>query len=376
MATRRTTLLAALALGCAPPAFSRPPEAPAYPARTAARTAADPTAPRTRVDESQRTLHQRVPAAVAMLRDSIERIVSQLGEQCVPRNPDGDGLHWQVSCATETLFGLGAFEPRNDAVLERWRLVGQTLAQLQLNASTDARSLRVAVSGFADHVQFAADHPCADLATFWNATIPPTTDNPGRNAQLSFCRAARMAREIACASLPAGRCTSAALAARPALAFAVFGGSTSALDQTRSPERFTTPVTLTGSGLTRCACQRFGREQYGPPVPPGVTFGQCPVEPERLFECEDARRVELDVWLDVDPRTPSNTCRAESSDPNALALLCYQDAWQALSHQSALPRPRTTVVTDACTTPNPLNWIEGRARNATRPCAAEVTISR
>lgn len=365
---------ALLLLGCAPSAYTRAPEVPAYPPRTAARSAVDPSADRARVDQGQRELHQRVPAAVAMLRDSIERIVSQLGERCVPRNPDGDGLHWQVSCATETLFGLGAFEPRNDAVLDRWRLVGQTLSQLQLSASTDARSLRVAVSGFADHVQFASDHPCPELASFWNASIPPATDHRSRNAVLSFCRAARMAREIACATLPAGRCTPAALAARPALAFAVFGGSTSALD--RAPERFTTPVALTGSGAARCACQRFAPDAYGPPVAPGVTFGQCPAEPERLFECEDARRVELDVWLDVDPRLPSNTCRAQASDPNALALLCYQDAWQALSHQSALPRPRTAVVTDACATPNPLGWLEGRARNADRPCAAEVSLAR
>lgn len=371
---RHAPVVLLLLAGCAPPSFSRAPDSPAYPVRTAPRVAADPTAPRGRVDESQRTLHQRVPAAVAMLRDSIERIVSQLGEQCVPRNPDGDGLHWQVSCRTETLFGLGAFEPTSDAVLARWRAVGQTLSQLQIDASTDARSLRVAISGFADHVQFASEHPCPELATFWNAELPAGADNRGRNAQLSFCRAARMGREIACASLPAGRCTSAALAARPSLAFAVFGGSTTVLD--RAPDRFTTPVTLAGSGPTRCPCQRFAAEAYGPPVAPGVTFAACPAETERLFECEDARRVELDVWLDVDPRTPANTCRAQASDPNALALLCYQDAWQALSHQSALPRPRTTVATDACGTPNPLGWVEGRPRNATRPCAAEVSVAR
>lgn len=372
---RRPAALAAILLvGCAPPAFSRAPESPAYPPRSAARSSVDPAADRERIDQGQRALHQRVPAAVAMLRDSIERIVSQLGERCVPRNPDGDGLHWQVSCAAETLFGLGAFEPRSDAVLERWRLVGQTLSQLQLSASTDARSLRVAISGFADHVQFASDRPCPELAAFWNATLPPATDHAGRNAALSFCRAARMAREIACASLPAGRCTPAALATRSTLAFAVFGGSTSVLD--RASERFSTPVALTGSGITRCACQRFAADAYGPSAAPGVTFPACPVEPERLFECEDARRVELDVWLDVDPRLPSNTCRAQASDPNALALVCYQDAYQALSHQSALPRPRTAVVTDACATPNPLGWIVGRARSADRPCAAEVSVAR
>jgi hypothetical protein len=371
---RRPAALALLLLaGCAPPAFTGAPASPAYPPRAAMRAAVDPAADRARVEQGQRALHQRVPAAVAMLRDSIERIVSQLGERCVPRNPDGDGLHWQVSCATETLFGLGAWEPATPAVLERWRLVGQTLAQLQLDASTDARSLRVAISGFADHVQFATDHPCGELATFWNATLPPPADNRGRNAGLSFCRAARMAREIACASLPAGRCSSAALAARPALAFAVFGGSTTVLD--RAPEHFTTPVALTATGATRCACQRFGVDAYGPPVAPGVTFAACPVEPERLFECEDARRVELDVWLDVDPRVPANTCRAQASDPNALALLCYQDGYHALSHQSALPRPRTAVTTDACATPNPLGWIEGRPRNAARPCAAEVSVA-
>ena len=371
---RRSAVLAVVLLGCAPAAFSRAPAAPAYPPRAAGRPVVDPRADRERVDEGQRTLHQRVPAAVAMLRDSIERIVSQLGEQCVPRNPDGDGLHWQVSCATETLFGLGAFEPRTDTVLARWRLVGQTLAQLQLDASSDARSLRVAISGFADHVQFASDHPCPELATFWNATLPPATDHRSRNAALSFCRAARMAREIACASLPAGRCTSAALAARPTLAFAVFGGSTTVLD--RAAEHFTTPVALTTTGTTRCACQHFAADVYGPPVAPGVTFPACPSEPERLFECEDARRVELDVWLDVDPQVPTNTCRAQASDPNARALLCYQDAYQALSHQSALPRPRTTVVTDACAAPNPLGWLEGRPRNAARPCAAEVSVAR
>lgn len=371
---RRPAALTLLLLGCAPPAFSRAPDLPAYPARTATRAAVDPAADRGRIDEGQRTLHQRVPAAVALLRDSIERIVSQLGEQCVPRNPDGDGLHWQVSCATETLFGLGAFEPRTDAVLGRWRLVGQTLAQLQLNAGTDARSLRVAVSGFADHVQFAADRPCPELAAFWSASLPPPTDHRSRNAALSFCRAARMAREIACASLPPGRCTAAALAARPALAFAAFGGSTTVLD--RAAERFTTGVTLAGSGPTRCPCQRFAPDAYGPPVAPGVTFPACPAEPERLFECEDARRVELDVWLDVDPQAPANACREQASEPNALALLCYQHAWQDLSHQSALPRPRTTVVADACATPNPLGWLEGRARQGSRPCAAEVSVAR
>ena len=371
---RRSAVLSLVLLGCASPSFSRAPDSPAYPPRLVARTAVDPTADRERVDQGQRALHQRVPAAVAMLRDSIERIVSQLGEQCVPRNPDGDGLHWQVSCATETLFGLGAFEPRTEAVLERWRQVGQTLSQLQLNASTDARSLRVAISGFADHVQFASDHPCPDLASFWNATIPPATDNRGRNSVLSFCRAARMAREIACASLPPGRCTPAALAARPALGFAVFGGSTTVLD--RATERFTTSVTLTGAGPTRCACQRFAADAYGPPVAPGVTFAQCPADPERLFECDDARRVELDVWLDVDPRRPTTTCQSQAADPNARALLCYQDGFQALSHQSALPRPTTAAVADACATPNPLGWLEGRARNATRPCAAEVSVAR
>ena len=73
---------------------------------------------------------------------------------------------------------------------------------------------------------------------------------------------------------------------------------------------------------------------------------------------------------------PSNTCREQASDPNARALVCYQDGYQALSHQSALPRPRTTVSTDACATPNPLGWLEGRASSGQRPCAAEVSVAR
>ena len=85
---------------------------------------------------------------------------------------------------------------------------------------------------------------------------------------------------------------------------------------------------------------------------PGIVFA-CDTEPVVVTKSPHdwvtlrPRRVELDVWLDVDPRLPSNTCRAQANEPNALALLCYQDAWQALSHQSALPRPRTVVVTDA-----------------------------
>ena len=367
------TLLVLLA-ACAPVTYSRAPDLPAYAPRSADRHAADPSGPRAQVEDAERSLHRRVPPSVALLRDSVERIVSQLGERCTPHNPDGDGLHWQISCATETLFALGAFEPADASVLERWRAVGQTLAQLQADAAAEARTLRVAVSGFADHVRFASDHPCADLARFWGASVPQGTEARTRNAALSFCRAARMGQEIACATLPAGRCSSATLAGRPGLAFAVFGGSTTVLDD--APERFTTAVTLAGGEAVRCPCHRLGADEYGPPPTAADALAACPTGDARLYACDDARRVELDVWLDVDPRPDANTCALQAAEPNARALVCYQDGWRALSHQSALPRPRTNVVRDACATPNPRAWIEGRVRTDGRPCAAEVSVAR
>ncbi|MEZ4405639.1 MAG: hypothetical protein R3A52_03950 [Polyangiales bacterium] len=374
----RPLALALVLVACSAPTYSRAPSPPAYSALPSAPSLGDTGPYRDALSREDQRLRAGAPPAAAALHDAVEQIVSELGQACTPSNPGGDGLHWSISCATQTLFAPGS-SSASPEVVQRWRAVGRIVGDLLRRQLPGAQRLRVAVSGFADHIQFASPASataCDPLKRAFGADYPAPADDAARNRELSFCRAANMAREIACATLPTG-CQGNAVSHAPGLSVGVFGGGTTALDA--APSRFSTRVE-TPSGTLSCACHPIAPGTLGPSWasqhgrPWNITECPAPVaDAPVLFDCADARRVELDLWLDVTAaqREP-NRCDIAASDPDARALACLQQAVGASSHQAALQAPTPGAREDRCAAaPNPLGWYAGRAGDAP-PCAAEV----
>lgn len=375
---RRLALLTTVLTACSAPTYSHAPTAEGYRPLPGASSLRDTGPQRARLGAAEQRMRQGIAPGGALLRDAVEQIVSELGQACVPSNPGGDGMHWTIGCATETLFGAGLSTPSTPAMAQRWRAVGQVLAGLlrrQIPANT---RLRLAVSGFADHIQFVSQATvrCDDAQRFWNAQWPEVTDETSRNRALSFCRAAQMAREIACAMVT-GPCARESVARIPGLSVGVFGGGTTRLDE--SPSHFLTRVP-TATGELSCACQAIPRDQFGPrwttlhgtasadatcPVPNGA-------EPT-MFDCDGARRVELDLWLEVTAQsTAQSGCIEPDRDPDAHALVCLQDAIGRTSHEGRLRGADPVAPEDRCRgAATPAGWTAATLGDRA-PCVAEL----
>lgn len=370
--------LAVALVACSAPTFSHPPNAEGYRPLPAALTLRDTGPQRARLNAAEQRMRQGVPPGAALLRDAVEQIVSELGQACVPSNPGGDGMHWTIGCATETLFGPGLSTPRSPEMAQRWRAVGQVLAGLLRRQIPGSTRLRLAVSGFADHIQFAdpAAARCDDAQHFWDARWPEVTDETARNRALSFCRAAQMAREISCAMVT-GACARDAVARVPGLAVGVFGGGTTRLDA--DPSRFTTRVP-TASGEVACACQAIPRDQFGPRwvTMHGAQSAEagCPVSDAgapTMFDCDGARRVELDLWLEVTAAQSGRAgCTAPDRDPDAHALVCLQEAVGMTAHEGRLRAAEPAAATDRCAhAETPAGWTVATLGDRA-PCVAEL----
>lgn len=379
MTARPLALLAALA-ACSAPTFSAAPASPAYAPMPALQSLRDTSRQRSRLESEDRRLRAGAPPAATALHDAVEQIVGELGEACAPRNPGGDGFHWTIGCATETLFAPGISTPSNPEVAERWRAVGRILGNLLRRPMPGSPRLRLAVSGFADHIRFAnpAAARCDELTTFWNATYPAPADEASLNRALSFCRAATMAREIACA-MTGGPCTRDQIERSAGLSVGVFGGGTTRLDA--APTRFRTRLGSAPAAI-ECACHAvsptlFGSRWttlHGPSAPAACPAETPSGEAPALFDCDGARRVELDLWLEVTPgATPANQCAVSSSEPDARALACLQDAVGAAAHQHDLRPPVVRPAAPRCADPRPPEgWFEAHA-GARPPCVAELS---
>ncbi|MFO0645517.1 MAG: hypothetical protein U0326_04715 [Polyangiales bacterium] len=377
---RRVLLASLFAVACSAPSFSHPPSAPAYRPLSSPDTLRDSARFRARLDAEDHRLRAGAPPAAAALHDAVEQIVAELGQACTPRNPGGDGLHWTVACSTETLFAPGRSAPNNTAVIEHWRAVGRIVGDLSRRRMQGDPRLRLAVSGFADHIEFAnhAAALCDDLTRFWGVTFAAPADEAAFNRSLSFCRAASMAREIACATVP-GPCADHGSIDRTSLSVGVFGGGTARLD--RDPSRFHTH--LAGpAGEMECACHPIPPATLGPSWASshrGTPVEACPAvaapdAPPALFDCDSARRVELDLWLEVTPgAAPSTDCALTSRDPDARSLVCLQEAVVGASHQNALRAPEVRAPVDRCANAtHPDGWLEART-GPRPPCVAELS---
>lgn len=377
---RATALVLALTAACASPTFAHPPEGPALHALRAPPSLGDTTRYRAALETEDRTLRAGATSASVALHDAVEQIVGELGQACTPRNPEGDGLHWVIACSTETIFARGVSTPADAAVTEHWRAVGRIVGVLSRRSFAGAPRLRLAVSGFADHVELATRDvgQCA-AQDFWGVARPgPTADDATINRALSFCRAANMAREIGCAAVT-GPCPDRGAIERAGLSVGVFGGGTALLDA--HPDRYHTHLAGEGGATLECTCHAIAPALLGPTwnrTTRGVPTAACPAQPPPdappvLYDCDSARRVELALWLDVTPGTrPTNECTRRANDPDARALLCLQEATVGASHHNDLREPLPRVPVDRCAgaSADPA-WIEARV-GARPPCVAEV----
>jgi hypothetical protein len=375
----RRALFVTLLAACSAPSYTHTPSSPTYRALSSPAGLRDTARFRARLDAEDHRVRAGAPPAAAALHDAVEQIVAELGQACTPRNPGGDGLHWTVACSTETLFAPGRSAPKQTDVTEQWRAVGRIVGELSRRTMQGAPRLRLAVSGFADHIEFANTSAalCGDLTTFWGVSFTPPTDEAAFNRSLSFCRAAMMAREIGCAAVN-GPCTDHAQIERASLSVGVFGGGTTRLDA--APARFHTHI-AGAAGELECPCHTIPTALLGPSwlsSHRNAPVDACPAEPPAgeapvLFDCDGARRVELDLWLEVTPgaRAP-NECTLTASDPDARSLTCLQDAVGGAAHQNTLRAPEVRPPVDRCTDAHPTDgWLEART-GARAPCVAEL----
>ena len=384
--SHRALLVSALAIACSAPTYTHAPTSPTYRALRPPQSLSDTTRQRNQLIAEDLRLRAGTPRTAAALHDAVEQIVAELGQACTPRNPGGDGLHWTVACTTETLFDVGRSTPRvteGASVSDKWHAVGRIVGDLSRRSPSlpGAPHLRLAISGFADHIEIAnpAVGQCAPLTTFWGVAPSTATDQASINRALSFCRAANMAREIACSAVN-GPCADRATIERSGLAVAVIGGGTSRLD--RPDSHFTTHI-AGPVGALECPCHRIASDAFGPSW--GATHHDaveaCPAEavppaPPPLFDCDGARRVELDLWLEVTANeAQASVCgapQAPPADADARALVCLQDAVSTTSHEHSQRPPAVQPFVDRCTgARTPEGWTEARV-GTHAPCVAEL----
>ncbi len=380
---RLALLVSAFAVACSAPSYTHAPSSPTYRSLRAPPTLNDTARQRERLVAEDRRLRAGTPRAAALLHDAVEQIVAELGQACTPRNPGGDGLHWTVACTTETLFDVGRSTPRvteGTSVTDKWHAVGRIVGDLSRRSPSlpGAPRLRLAVSGFADHIQIAnaSVGQCAPLTAFWGVAASTATDQASINRALSFCRAANMAREIACSAVN-GPCADRATIERSGLAVAVIGGGTARLD---GPDSHFVTHLAGPTGPLECPCHRIAPDGFGPSwaATHHDAVDACPAEaappaPPALFDCDGARRVELDLWLEVAAgNDPNNACQTAATDPDSRALVCLQDAVSTTSHEHAQRPPAVQPFVDRCTgARTPEGWIEARV-GTHAPCVAEL----
>lgn len=380
---RRALLLGALSVACSAPSFTHAPSSPTYRQLRPPPALTDAALQRAPLVAEDSRLRARIPNPVAALHDAVELMASQLGQACTLRPTGPDRLHWTITCAADTLFAPGKSTPlgspaEQTRIIQQWQAVGRIVGDLAQQTLPGSARLRIAVSGFADHIEIANTEvgECGPLTRFWGATPPPSTQQAAINRALSFCRAANMAKEIACAAVH-GRCEGREDVSRTGLEFSVFGGGTVRLDG--SEPRFHTRVQGV-AGPLECTCHRIAPDVFGPswanhhgPVE------ACPEEaapgaPPVLSDCDDARRVVLDLWLEVTANeVRPSACRSTATNPDSRALVCLQGALHDTAHERIVPvvaaTPPSTV---RCLAPGQTpGWIEARV-GTHAPCVAEL----
>lgn len=390
----RSALLAlACAVACRSASYPMPSRPAAEPLRAAAPVRAEerPSMEAIRAMETACRHGLRAETVRASLA-TMDRVRLALGSVCGLEHVAGDPLHWRLHCGTDDFFSVGHYalneSPDRNGVptvapcdalgrlvpslrgvpVHRWVCAGAVLHELIANAQRAQGAghggrIELAALGHADTTLFreqGAWDACPGLrATFgfspgegWtplgaHATV---TDRSRANEQLSWCRAAQVARAMRCG-----------------LALVTHGNQRFEGDPCASlrPEELgasggASRTSVVGAGTTWVASQ---------------PQGTCSAEPNALpGACPEARRVDVFVRFVPASDLIDAPCPRASDDP-AGALYCLQ---QCLERAAA---PASTDRLDAATgadlhvrcgsgAPAPASWIVHPAPTPGDDCRA------
>jgi len=333
----------ALGLGCRGATYALPARAPAEPLRAATAVSVEEGSSLEAIRAMETSCRQGLRAeTVRASLATMDRVRLALGSVCGLEYVGGDPLHWRLHCGTDDFFGVGQYAlnagaDRNGVAttapcealgrlvpslrtvpVHRWVCAGAVLHELVAGAAraqgavAPSGRIELAVLGHSDTVNFregGSFDACPSLRATLAFTPPsawssldPRADVEARrraNEQLSWCRAAEVARSMRCG-----------------LALVTHGNQRFEGDPCAAlrPEELggtgsASMTSVVGAGstwietqpTTTCSAQ------------PGAVPGSCP----------EARRVDVFVRFVPSPDLIDAPCPHPNTDP-AGALACLQ----------------------------------------------------
>lgn len=339
---RRASFALTLALGCRGASYALPARAPGEGLRAPPTVRVDerPSVAAFRAMETacrQRLRAETMRASLA----TMDRVRLALGSVCGLEYVGGDPLHWRLHCGTDDFFSVGQYAlntaPDRNSVptvascealgrlvpslrgtpVHRWVCAGAVLHELLSSAqraqggSAPGGQIELAVMGHADTVPFRERgqwDACPVLrntlgftpSESWSALPERATlaDRQRANEQLSWCRAAEVARSLRCG-----------------LALVTHGNQRFSGDPCASLR----PEELGGVGGSRTSVVGAGTSWVQ-----SQPEGTCSVvEGELAGSCAEARRVDVFVRFSPSADLIDSPCPRSADDP-AGALFCLQ----------------------------------------------------
>ncbi|MEZ4393811.1 MAG: hypothetical protein R3A48_22290 [Polyangiales bacterium] len=378
---RRALLALAVALGCRGATYPLPTRAAGEPLRAAPSTRADEAPSVAAFHAMETACRQRLRAET--MRASLatmDRVRLALGSVCGLEYVAGDPLHWRLHCGTDDFFSVGHYALSSEVdrngvptvapcealgrlvpslrgrAVHRWVCAGAVLHELLSSAqraqggSAPGGRIELAVLGHSDTVPFRQRgdwDACPILrATLgftpgetWSALAEGASlaDRQRANEQLSWCRAAEVARSLRCG-----------------LALVTHGNQRFSGDPCASlpPEELggvggASRTSVVGAGTSWIASQAQPACSVEPGAPPG--------------SCAEARRVDVFVRFIPSSDLIDSPCPQSADDP-AGALFCLQQcneqAGASVAVSASLGGSRSELHVP-CTpeSPLPASWI-------------------
>lgn len=366
--TRTLALSLTLGIACQATApYPAPARREADPLHTAAAPRSDDPAAHDRVRELERACRIQLQARTIRAQvEAMDRVRAALGAVCDLETVGDDPLHWVFRCRSDAFFELGrytftgesaaaceALPSLRGAPVNRWVCAGALLQSVLATAERAARSnqIELAIVGHVDSVRIGVEQtfdPCPELRASLGYTPPqrwePVTSSSSEeertagNRQLSWCRAANVAKQLRCGMAIAARQYSAT----PVSVSSAPRATTDPL--ARRGRLLQTPAPATPqralTSVDPCGAYTLDLAHVDATAPQTSVVGAgtawrdaqnadvCAAPPSRLEAfagyCAEARRVDVFVKLVPAVTEVSSRCAVDSSDA-AGALYCLQE---------------------------------------------------